>query len=180
MRCTFFRVVIIISFISIICISDVSKANKNENSTKDIDLQVVVDPSKSQYKEGEDLELDVKLYNKGEKDILLLGPLLPEGLRVRFSIKKSDRKVEYNSISILMGGHAAGFYRDIYLQPLHFVGARFKIAAKIKNKIRFLEGKYKIKASYYAYNKRQKENVIPGFWYSKEVSITISGTSRKK
>ncbi len=174
------RIIIIISFLTIIFVSDVFVADKKTFDTKDIDLQVVVDSGKTQYLVGEDLEIDVKLYNKGKKDIVVIGPLLPEGLRISLAILTPKGVLVYESHIISYERTYKNPYREIYLQPSHFYGTHFKIQAKWGKTFKFLKGKYIIKANYSNNYKGKKGNAITGNWHAKEVSITVLEKNGKK
>ncbi len=133
------------------------------------DLVLIVEPKKEEWKIGEHIEVEVKLYNRGRKSVFVVGPLNHE--RISLIIKAKDGSVveetpvQKNAPTVAL--------RDVRIHPKHFLGTTLALVATDKKKASLSLGEYTLDATYRNKIKGKAQDSVHGICTSESIKIVV-------
>lgn len=137
---------------------------------QNVDIVLLVYPKRKEWKVGERIEVEIRLYNRGPKPVSVVGPLNHE--KVLLTLKAKDGSVVEKS-SVQKNAPKLAL-KDIRIHSDHFLGTTLALVTANKTKTSLSPGEYTVEAAYRT-TKGKAQDAVHGVWTSEPVKIVVIG-----
>ncbi|MDF7798395.1 hypothetical protein P4C99_02920 [Pontiellaceae bacterium B1224] len=135
---------------------------------REANMVLVADPRKVEWKSGEPIEVEIRLYNRGRKSVSVIGPL--NHGNITFVLTSEDGTII--DVPVQKNAPKLGL-KDVRIHTNHFYGTMLALFSRDMKKTSLSPGEYTLEARYRTQSTGKAQDAVPGVWNSEPVKIVV-------